>query len=72
MSRLRTALSALPEHTIPTRRGWFDRWVTGLRAAYLRDRIADVESNITHQRAQIAMNERDVQAMRVQLAVLEN
>lgn len=71
MSRLRTALSGIPAAPIPTRRGWFDRWVAGMRATWLRDRIADVEAHIAHQRAQIVRNERDVQAMRVQLAVLE-
>lgn len=72
MSRLRTALSGMPNTPIPTRRGWLDRWINGMRAAYLRDRIADVEAHIAHQRVQIRMNERDVQAMRVELAVLEN
>lgn len=72
MSRLRTALSGMPNPPIPTRRGWFDRWINSMRATFLRDRIADVEAHIAHQRVQISMNERDVQEMRVQLAVLEN
>lgn len=72
MTRLRRALAGAPAAPIPTRRSWLDRWVNGMRITYLRDRIADVESHIEHQRAAIKKNELDLQAMRVRLDLLEN
>lgn len=56
---------------IATRRGWFDRWVNGMRVAYLRKLIANGEARQEELRQQIRDNANDLAQLRVELALLE-
>lgn len=57
---------------IPTRRGWFDRWVNGMRAAYLRHLIVIGEQRNVQLRREISANDADLAQLRVELALTEN
>ncbi len=57
---------------IPTRRGWFDRWVNGMRVAYLRKLIDIGETRQLQLEAEMRANEADIANLRVQLALVEH
>lgn len=69
--RAEPAPAPLPRF-IPTRRGWFDRWVIGARAAYLRKLIANGEARQEELRRQIRDNATDLAQLRVELALVES
>lgn len=57
---------------IATRRRWFDRWVNGMRAAYLRKLIDIGEQHQLQLEAQMRANDADIANLRVELALVEN
>lgn len=75
MAVQRPATAAAPAPTpraIPTRRGWFDRWVNGMRAAYIRHLIGIGEQRQLQLDAEIRCNDADLARLRVELALVEN
>lgn len=68
--RIEPAPAPLPR-SIPTRRGWFDRWLNGMRAAYIRHLIVIGESRQLQLEAEMRANDADIANLRVELALLE-
>lgn len=57
---------------IPTRRGWLDRCMNRMRAAYLRHLIDIGEQRVVQLEAEIRANDADLARLRVELALVEN